>query len=212
MHGQKFHRYNPTRLTTPLEVYSCPSRRPAGLYPSKVALGAWGGSGAGSNWKVYYNSDLPDLIARTDYAGCGGIDTSGGYGPIGPPTLADGDALTPTQWLTVYKVVNTNDTGVIFGRSVVKMIDITDGASNTYLAGERNCDPDCYFNGESGADTESHEQGVCGDVVRWTSVGDSSLINGYTGQVAVSSHTFFPPYQDTPGYASGYCFGSARCS
>ena len=46
-------------------------------------------------------------------------------------------------------------TGISYLRSRVKMIDITDGTSNTYLLGEKYLTPDNYLNGVDPADNEN---------------------------------------------------------
>ena len=44
---------------------------------------------------------------------------------------------------------------MIYSGSLIKMADVTDGASNTYLAGEKNLAPDYYTTGLDYGDNES---------------------------------------------------------
>ena len=44
-------------------------------------------------------------------------------------------------------------TGIVYCGSMIKMADITDGTSNTYLAGEKYLDPDYYATGKTTATT-----------------------------------------------------------
>ena len=83
-------------------------------------------------------------------------------------------------------------TGVIYRRSMCKLDWITDGTSNTYLLGERYCDPDYYSNGDPSlwADDQGWDLGYDYDTNRWT-VNDGNCT----------------PRRDTPGYNNGYAFG-----
>ena len=48
------------------------------------------------------------------------------------------------------------------------MNSITDGTSNTYLAGEKYLCPDAYETGTSDSDNEGYTMGYDNDTVRWT--------------------------------------------
>ena len=79
-------------------------------------------------------------------------------------------------------------TGVCFQRSTVKICDITDGTSNTYLVGDKYLNSDAYYNGMDGGDDQA---ALCGD------------------DADVCGCTYHPPLPDTPGY-SDWTFGSAH--
>ncbi len=139
-------------------------------------------------------------MVRADYAANAG-DT-GLHGEAGPSSLADGDngigfdsrgyyGATPPVLLT----------GIMYMCSKVKMSDISDGTSNTFLAGEKYIDADYYLAGLDPGDDQSVYSGADIDNQRWT---------GYNGGVALTA-----PRQDTPGLAfSTYYipFGSAHAN
>ena len=108
---------------------------------------------------------------------------------------------TPTTWGNAaepnspYWISLTLFNGVTAQRSRVKMADITDGASVTYLAGEKYCDPDNYFNGTDWGDDQSAYAGDCDDLCRWT------------GQDTATTIVTNPPLPDTPGVSTWSIFG-----
>ena len=167
------------RGATPVSTFHCPSRRGATTYPyvHKTPY---------HNVKAFL-LDGSAVIARSDYAACSGA-AAGGIVSEGPKNLASGDT---TNW----KNRPSGDaTGVVFLASTVKMGHITDGASTTYLAGERLLNPDKYYTGDSCADDQGWDTGHGYDVNRWTRINESDR-----------------PRRDTPGY--GDCetaFGSAH--
>ena len=60
-------------------------------------------------------------------------------------------------------------TGIVYCGSLIKMADITDGASNTYLAGEKYLNPDAYSTGTDAGDNETCYTGDNQDIERWSS-------------------------------------------
>ena len=53
--------------------------------------------------------------------------------------------------------------------SLIKMADVTDGTSNTYLLGEKYLSPDYYANGLDYGDNEDALMGDNEDIWRWVS-------------------------------------------
>ena len=156
---------------TPLELLNCPSRRRAVAYPIK------------GNWAPD-NADYSPVGARTDYAANGGytFQSTWWQAPRGPdPTVVDAPDF---QWPDV-----SFCDGVVCIASVQAMAQIRDGASNTYLIGEKYLNPDHYSNGADPADNETIYGGYDWDYARWT---------------------FDRPKQDRTGVTDTYVFGSAH--
>lgn len=152
---------NEARLSTPLALFYCPSRRPAGLYPCVNT--------------AIYDPWVP-RTAKSDYAACAGDhDNPNAPGPgvpfNQPATLAEGD--DPDWWLSRGSILTAN--GVIFQRSAIPLSDVRDGTSNTYLVGEKQLDPLHYTDGAGQGDMESVYHGANDDTTRVVWLGYGGL-------------------------------------
>jgi hypothetical protein len=154
-------------VATPVSIFYCPSRRAPQGYPH------------GS--RDIRNYDPPPVSAKTDYAGnLGGTFAVTGLGTDeGPPNLAAAatyswkysGAAFLTFWKKRYAAFD-GMTGVIFQRSEVKLREITDGTSNTYLLGEKHLSPLHYEDGVPGNDDQSMYNGYDKDNLRAADVWD----------------------------------------
>jgi prepilin-type N-terminal cleavage/methylation domain-containing protein/prepilin-type processing-associated H-X9-DG protein len=175
-------------IQNPLVMLTCPTRRLPLAFP--VRPGYPGGE---------VNFFMPSVWFRADYSFNGGscyIVWNAG----------------PTSWLQATQWANSKGgeagnpfsdmsqaNGVAAQRSQVKMIDITDGAANTYLVGEKYLDPDQYYTGTDWGDDSSALSSDDDDELRFT--GDDATA------------TRLPPAQDTPGlmvFGSQANFGSVH--
>lgn len=158
---------------TVVSAYICPSRRAATLYNRAITAGVPGGHA--------YNADPVAQTNRADYVANAG-DTKVMWG--GGPNVANGFA-----GIGFANMNNSN--GVSHQRSVIKMADIMDGTSNTYMVGEKYLNPDNYETGYDYGDDHSFMAGDDYDMHAWT---DN------------------PPLQDRKGYAEFWRFGSSHSS
>ena len=171
------------RAETPVDTYICPSRRRVMAFPYP-------------HGSPYYNIDKPAVIGRSDYAANGGDCVSGDCVNTywkGPSTLAEGDGISEEDWLNQPGTIR-NTTGVIFRRSEVKRAHLLDGASNTYLVGERSLDPDRYLDGFECANDQGWDLGYDYDNNRWT----------------VAQEAFRPMQDKVGSSACSVTFGSAH--
>jgi prepilin-type N-terminal cleavage/methylation domain-containing protein len=183
-------------VATPVSIFYCPSRRGPQAYPH------------GS--RTIRNYDPPPLSAKTDYAGnMGGAYASCGIGTDeGPPSLAEaatygwkfsGDAFI-AFWSKPARLPGFEGmTGVIFQRSEIKLREITDGTTHTYLLGEKNVDPDHYEDGIPGNDDQSMYNGYDKDNLRAADVWVAGSEN--------KGQPIRPPVPDTAGVLYDWSFG-----
>jgi prepilin-type N-terminal cleavage/methylation domain-containing protein len=183
------------RMSIPLGVFYCPTRRPAIVYPRTDANFANALPGqppaghsdyASNGGDCYTDPDSPVLAAWTQiyYAG-GPNNTSEVENPPGNMT-----SNARTTFGNVAKLA----TGIIYCGSMIKVADISDGTTNTYLIGEKYLDPDDYATGLDLCDNGPALQGDNEDISRWS---------GWRPA------TPWPPTQDTPGLFIR-SFGSAH--
>ena len=127
-------------------------------------------------------------IAKNDYASCLGDLGAGSIFKWEPPGFSQLDRADTWNWPD-----DNHHNGTNFLRSTLKMSRITDGTSNTYWCGEKYLPPDNY------------------DAYVFTDFGDDQgCYAGYNADVIRSTHRFFTPIPDTPGFAAAFRFGSAH--
>jgi len=159
------------REEIPLSMVSCPSRRPPSTQPNPYS----------SAWAVYSkNMNGPDRLTRSDYAINAG-DGNEAEIYIFPNSIAEAATFA---WPSMSAFP-----GVSVQRSEIRMADIDDGVSNTYLVGEKYMNADLYETGTDPGDNEGVYGGFSNDITR---------VTGY------------PPLQDQPGYTNYNGFGSAH--
>jgi prepilin-type N-terminal cleavage/methylation domain-containing protein/prepilin-type processing-associated H-X9-DG protein len=159
----------------PIALLTCPSRRGIGPFPN-------------AELNRYYNcAGISDLLAHSDYAACA-TDVNFYDEPLGngPPDLRSGD--DPAFWRSP-EYRTTGFTGVIFLRSEIRIRDINNGTSNTYMIGEKHVDPSKYYTGTDEGDGEA-------------------MLTGMDG--CISRSTAAPPIRDTPYFSDHLHFGSAH--
>lgn len=170
--GQTFEQKKTTlqkAATTPISLFSCSSRRPLTLYRFAPE-------------KQRFNMLTPPAVARGDYAiNAGSQSVCEIY--YGPTTIAQGLSKT-YKWPSV-----ANHTGVSYQRSTIKMAQITDGTTKTYLVGERYINPKNYSTGKCYAD-------------------NAYLLTGYNNDHHRTTNS--PPAQDKKGMNYTNRFGSAH--
>ncbi len=206
---------NMQRLSTPLSIYNCPSRRPPGAWPCDAL-----GSG-----DPVMNAGTLSVAVRSDYAANGGdyytspttginnapqpiwssAQPNSDAGPVSVTEVENPPGQMTLGARNVFSAIAKLATGVAYCGSMIKMADISDGASSTYLVGEKYINPDCYATGQDNGDNEDVLMGDNEDIVRWTALS----VNYSTSPPTVQ---YLPPLQDTPGNGYRGAFGSAHAN
>ncbi len=165
-------------ISTPLSVFNCPSRRPAELFDLPT-------SSLPHFREPLYSARL-ERVARSCYAINAGDIYTDPSPPAGPSNY---EASVSDQWVDIYGQIEEIATGISFPSSTVRLSQITDGTSHTYMVGEKYINPDWYRNGDDPGDNESMYMGSNGDINRWS---------------------FKLPRADTPGFSDWQIWGSAH--
>jgi prepilin-type N-terminal cleavage/methylation domain-containing protein len=160
----------------PVKLLNCPSRRSAMAYPYNPPLPPPFPTQA-------HNADLVPKVSRADYvANAGDAYVMWSYG--GPASLSD--AINGIGFADM-----SRSTGICHQRSTVRVADIVDGTSNTYMVGEKHLDADHYLDGMLINDDQSMLSG------------DDFDLHGWTAD---------PPARDRAGSPFLWRFGSAHTS
>jgi prepilin-type N-terminal cleavage/methylation domain-containing protein len=180
-------------VATPVNIMSCPSRRPPMVLP--IGCVPWHNC---AGMTGHFSSDYAANAGESNMY----LVTSVATYAL-PGSYAQGD--NPAFWLTTTppNIEFGRFNGIVITHSAVKMADITDGASNTILLGEKYVNPDNYMDGQDGGDDWTFLSGCQDDNVR----GCGSAADG---------SAYFPrgPMPDTPGFGNvgggSLWFGSAH--
>ena len=198
--------------TTPIAGYYCPSRRPAIAYPHEISHACYNcdifrGGGRGGGTAV-------TNVIKTDYAACGGAGITNdapAFAVFVPTSYAAADIPT-ANWIDTESQTLASGrggsranpyycSGVIYQRSEIGFQRITDGASNTYLVGEKYTNPDAYdYSVQDFGENQTAYNGFEWDNVRLT----------YFDPNDESFSEDFEPRQDRPGFSNYSAFGSAH--
>lgn len=160
-------------IKNPIEFINCPTRRESRPY--------------GTIWRNFHANNAcdhqpGDLVGRLDYGANAGAQAANQQGP-GPPTVKAGlETFAPPNSIRDYN-------GLFFVKSKIKIGQLEDGTSKTYLVGEKYLNPEHYTTGGDGADNENWCTGFNNDNHRTASN---------------------RPMRDRPGVGSGNAFGSAH--
>jgi prepilin-type N-terminal cleavage/methylation domain-containing protein len=160
-----------TVAATPIPIFNCPSRRQTKVRPYVHSVN-------------YVNINRPTGAGRGDYAmNAGDANT---YGCPNGDTYGPGSVSGIDGWS---ECLQTN--GLIAIKSQYRLAAIKDGASNTYLIGERYLNPDHYEDGKDHND-------------------DQNLYLGFDRDNACYARPGLPPLQDKPGYSTYFNWGSSH--
>lgn len=144
------------RCQTPLPVFYCPSRRLPRTFPQMGYRVMWTANGSVTFKGKNQFSAKSDYVANS--GGIYGAATFWGLGWTGPENLEEGDNpefVWPTDpTFRDRKGNRVRFDGLIYGRSNLRLEQITDGLSKTYLTGEKNVRGNKFVSGKDGGDNE----------------------------------------------------------
>ncbi len=160
-------------IATPIEAFSCPTRRAPTLSP---AVG----------W-------LDTLVNAEKSAKAGGVWYHADYKANGGSVMYEWNE-GPHSWADALAGVGfressvTRNNGLCYQRSTIKLKEIVDGTSNTYLCGEKYLNPDAYRSGTEYSDDQPFLGADDYDLVGWTSEAPTRDRHGYSNFWAFGSN------------------------
>ena len=158
------------RVRSHVDQFLCPSRRSALVFPLPSGV------------LNYHNVDRPDVVARNDFAACGGsLSTFAAWeGPVPaagdamPDPLARGSRYAPyTVGQSVLDSAGNEipqGNGLVLALSETSIAQIPDGTSNTILFGEKHVPLEDYDAAESAGNNTGWDQGYDIDLNRFTAL------------------------------------------
>ena len=176
-------------IATPVSIMNCPSRREAKPYTMRL---------------TQRNSAFTDIASRTDYgANAGDCNWSEPY-TAEPPNVEA--VINGTFNFPDHKsgVDDYGNSAVCYEGHAVRLQQITDGTSKTYMVGEKSMDPINYATGQDPSDDWSMFSGHQDDQHRVTGR------TGSDGRPATAN--IWQPHRDQPGLQDRAGYGSAHSS
>ena len=157
-------------VQSPLDIVNCPSRRTNRIFPLRT--NEWGNLG-------FYNSITPDAAGRSDYAAnAGHVYCEWPYSVLGrgPSSYQEASLWTTNRaWgseqprlLAATSAQIETLSGISYERSTVRVSQVADGLSKTYLIAERYIPENEYESGTSLGDNETWCTGFNNDNYRKT--------------------------------------------
>jgi prepilin-type N-terminal cleavage/methylation domain-containing protein/prepilin-type processing-associated H-X9-DG protein len=159
------------RSSTPLKLFSCPSRRPPQQLPLQYEKVVNRNPNDGLEYRNWPGRFLL-TAGRTDYAVVGGSENNSAELNAGPTVL---EASTPDRLLAYWTTGNgrlwnalPRFNGIIHARSQNKISSVQRGTSNTFLIVEKFISTNHYGTGLDPGDNECMYTGFNNDVSRST--------------------------------------------
>jgi prepilin-type N-terminal cleavage/methylation domain-containing protein len=163
-----------------MELFICPSRRSASLYPLA----------GGVNATFIWNANGSDLVSKTDYGANGGSVIVQWFGGPSPA-----DALVGQGFRDM-----SNSNGIVCQRSEVRAVQVSDGMTKTYLVGEKLLFPSLYERGTPYNDDQCFLFGDDLDLVVWAAASPAQDADDGQRSAFGSAHP--------SGFGVGLCDGS----
>jgi prepilin-type N-terminal cleavage/methylation domain-containing protein/prepilin-type processing-associated H-X9-DG protein len=168
-------------LQTPIGILHCPTRRQPKIYPTP---------GSGFLKQPILCGPL-NGSARVDYGGNGG-EMQIGIG-TGPSSIS---TISTYTWVSDNADTLARFSGIFLVHLQLKLTDVVDGTSKTYLVGEQYLCPDLYNTGTALGDDQGPYAGDDRDTITWA-----------------QEANYLAPMRDRSGFDDGgFGYGSAHAT